>query len=61
MPNRRYFDRLDSLKQNGPVSVEILISALIEYEALERDEAQKVCRDWLKHLSAEWTLPGLGS
>jgi hypothetical protein len=55
MPDNKYFQRLDTLKRNGPVSLQTIIATLKEFEGLDDEEAQKVCRDWLKKLSAEWT------
>ena len=57
MPNTKYFRRLDALKQNGPPSLQVMIEALTEFEGLDNEEAQKVCRDWLKKLSTEWAHP----
>jgi hypothetical protein len=54
MPDKKYFARLDPLKKKGPVSLQLLMGTLTELEGLGNDEAQKVCRDWLKNLSAGW-------
>jgi len=37
------------------VSFPIPIGALTEL-GLENEEAEKVCREWLKNLSAEWSM-----
>lgn len=55
MPKKKYFARLDALSKTGPVSFPLLIEALTELEGPENEEAEKVCREWLKNLSAEWS------
>ncbi len=55
MPKKKYFARLDALSKTGPVSFPLLIEALTELEGLENEEAEKVCRDWLRSLRAQWT------
>jgi len=55
MPKKKYFARLDALSKTGPVSLSLLLEALTELEGLDNDEAERVCREWLKNLSAEWS------